>query len=143
MIRKLAEFDLFVFSWRELSRLAVKHGFFNVYDQMIFLNARLIKNYYRSGYICQVSSYFLERLLESLNKIVKTSIRIRFAPKRETFHLDEKFKDGSYKQLRAIEILCAYYGFKSAPRDLLKLIKDPNLFALAKGKSTLHMDCIY
>ena len=133
LIRKLASLGLYVFSWEEVSNAAVNFNFIDLNEKIILLHARQIKNYYRQGCDIQVSIFFLERLLGMLGKILGNKIKFNFGNKQEIIQLHEKCKDGTYKQLRALELLCAYYGFESSSPKFLNWIKDPNYFCAMKG----------
>ena len=133
LIRKLAFFGLYVFSWEEVANSAVEHKFIALDEKIILLHARQIKNYYRQGCDIQVSVFYLERLLGILGEILGNKINFRFGSKQEIIQLHEKCNDGSYKQLRALELLCAYYGFSSSPPKFLNWIRDPNYFCASTG----------
>ena len=133
LIRKLASLGLYVFSWEQVSSTAVNLNFIDLNEKIILLHARQIKNYYRQGCDIQLSIFFLERLLGILGKILGKRIEYNFSNKKEIIQLHEKCTDGSYKQLRAIELLCAYYGFESSPPKFLNWIRDPNYFCATKG----------
>ncbi len=133
LIRKLASLGLYVFSWEEVSNAAVNFNFIDLNEKTILLHARQIKNYYRQGWDIQISIFFLERLLGMLGKILGNKIKFNFGNKQEIIQLHDKCKDGTYKQLRALELLCAYYGFESSPSKFLNWIKDPNYFCAMKG----------
>ena len=133
LIRKLASFGLYVFAWEQVASAAMKHNFITSNEKIIILHARQIKNYYRQGCDIQVSVFFLERVLDILGKIIDNKINFRFGKKQEIIQLHEKCNNGSYKQLRALELLCAYYGFSSSPPKFLSWIRDPNYFCTAKG----------
>ena len=143
LIRKFAELDLFVFSWDDLSNCAVKYGYFNTAEKVVVMTARQVKNYYRYGYDIKVSLYLVEKLMQILRKITGKKIGINFSSKKEIVNLHSKFHDGSYKQLRAIELLCAYYNFKSVPLNYLQWIRDPNYFALTKGEKVEMINLTY
>ncbi|MBA3015240.1 MAG: hypothetical protein FP815_09850 [Desulfobulbaceae bacterium] len=128
LIRKLASLGLYVFSWEQVSSAAVNFNYIDINEKNILLHARHIKNYYRQGCDIQLSIYFLERLLGILSKILGTKTGFNFCDKKEILRLHEKCTDGSYKQLRAIELLCAYYGFESSPPEFIYWIRDPNYF---------------
>ena len=133
LIRKLASLGLYIFSWEQVSSTAVNFNFIDFNEKIILLHARQIKNYYRQGYDIQLSIFFLERLLGILGKILGNKIGFNFANKKEIIKLHEKFTNGSYKQLRAIELLCAYYGFDSSPAQFISWIRDPNYFCTING----------
>jgi len=133
LIRKLASLGLYVFAWEKIASIAMKHNFITLNEKSIILHARQIKNFYRQGCEIQVSVFFLERLLEILGKILGNKINFHFGKKQEIIQLHEKCNNSSYKQLRALELLCACYGFSSSPPKFLNWIRDPNSFCTAKG----------
>ena len=133
LIRKFASLGLYVFSWEQVSNTAVNFNYIDLNERIILLHARQIKNFYRQGYNLQLSIYFFEKLLGILCKIVGEKINYNFANKKEILQLHENFNDGSYKQLRGIELLCAYYGFESSPQEFIKWIRDPNYFCATQG----------
>jgi hypothetical protein len=128
LIRKLASFGLYIFSWEQVSSAAVNFNFIDLNEKILLLHARQIKNYYRQGCDIQLSIFFLERLLGILGKILGKKIGFNYCEKKEIIKLHEKCIDGSYKQLRAIELLCTYYGFESSPAEFISWIRDPNYF---------------
>jgi hypothetical protein len=67
-----------------------------------------------------------------LGGILGSKIDFRFGKKHDIIQLPEKCNDGSYKQLRAIEFLCAFYGFSLSPQEFINWIKDPNYFCAIK-----------
>ena len=124
---------MYVFSWEKVASTAVRFNYIDVNEKIILLHARQIKNFYRQGQNIQISICFFERLLTILGKIVGVKIKFNFEKKGDIIQLHEKYNDGSYKQLRAIELLCAYYGFNSVPKEFVKWIKDPNFFCATQG----------
>ena len=143
LIRKLALIGRYVFSWSEVSNAAININTIDLNDKKILLHARQIKNYYRQGYDSQVSEFFLERLLIILNKILGTKIYYNFGNKHNITKLPEKCKNGTYKQLRSIELLCAYYGFDSSPKQFLEWVKDPNYFSNTSNCSLTKFTSCY
>jgi len=133
LIRKLASLGLYVFSWEGVATAALDFNFITFNEKIILLHARQIKNYYRQGSDIQVSIFFLERLLMIISKILCKKIDFSFGKKQEIIQLHEKCNDGSYKQLRSLELLCAFYGFDSSPQKILNWIRDPNYFCATKG----------
>lgn len=132
LIRKFASHGLYIFSWEHISNTALQFNLIDLNEKNILLHSREIKNFYRQGYKIQISICFFESLLGILSKIMGEKIKFRFVKKSEILQLHEKFENGSYKQLRAIELLCAFYGFESCPKTFIKWIKDPNYFSVTQ-----------
>ena len=102
---------------------------FDSNDQIILANGRHLKNIYRQGIDVKISINFVERLIQILNKISNIKVSLRFDKNQNISKLPETFQEGSYKQLRSIELLCASYGFHNVPNNLLEEVKDPNNFS--------------
>lgn len=129
LIRKYASNGKYIFSWKGIVNEANRIDMVDNNDQIIISHGRQLKNVYRQGGNVRVSLSFVERLLQILSKIVDKKISIYFEGKRNIKKLPEKLSEGSYKQLRSIELLCAYYGFQNSPENILEEIKDPNGFS--------------
>lgn len=129
LIRQLASEGEYIFSWQGISNEAIRLNLIDINDQSILIHARKIKNLYRQGYKLKISIFFVERLLVILNKISKKQISLSFDDKRNIVKLPETFNEGTYQQLRSIELLCVCYGFSNSPSRLLEEIKDPNTFS--------------
>jgi hypothetical protein len=129
LIRRYASNGKYIFSWNGMIAQGSSVNIFDTNDQIILAHGRHLKNFYRQGLDVKVSVQFVERLIQILNKIIIKKISIRFDEKQNISKLPESLKEGSYKQLRSIELLCACYGFNKAPQSLLEEIKDPNNFS--------------
>lgn len=129
LIRKFASNEKYIFSWNGIMAHGRSVNMFDTNDQIILAHGRHLKNIYRQGVDVRISMQFVERLIQILNKVIDKKVSIRFDEKQNISKLPETLDEGSYKQLRSIELLCACYGFHNAPKNLLEDIKDPNTFS--------------
>ena len=97
-------------------------------DVLLFLTARHLKNRYRQGDMPHVSLSYLERLMDGAQRAFGIVRGFRFAGRTAIRSLPERFYDGTYKQLRALELMCAEYGFDGSLSTLLAWIRQPSYF---------------
>jgi hypothetical protein len=128
LIRKLARYGMYIYSWNEIFQAAQKHGMIKVDDISVFLRARHLKNLYRQGDRQRVTLSFLERLLDGAERACGASLRFGFPGREEIRSLPERFDDGTYKQLRALELMCAEYSFDASLGVQLAWIRQPSYF---------------
>jgi hypothetical protein len=128
LIRKLAHSGIHVFSWKDVLDKAADMGLICEKNTKLFLIARAIKNLYRQGQIRPVPLSFIDRLVDSSKLVFDGSINYNFSKRKHIQTFTEKCHDGSYKQLRAIELLCAAYDFDSSMQNYLDWIKEPSYF---------------
>lgn len=138
LIRRLACSGEFFFSWSQVFAEATKRQMIKEGDVQLFLTARHIKNKYRQGCIPSLPSWYLEALLDAANRACGVTLKPRFAPRAELRSLPERFTDGSYKQLRALELMCAEYSFDQALDRLICLIRHPAYFCANGPNITLQ-----
>lgn len=146
LIRKLAKEGLYIFSWRGVLAHSSNLGFLPRDAERVVLYARMIKNQYRrSG---QMTGEL--RLLESLAEIVRVTTgdgdrvpRIQFSSRRNNGRLPERLPDHSYKQLRALEFLCAQYPSDPSLAPLERFFKEPNSFCSAKHQNAEVLNFVY
>lgn len=129
LIRKYASNGQYIFSWNGIVAKGNRINIIDTNDQIVLAHGRYLKNFYRQGVNIKLSVQFVERLIQILNKILNKRISFRFDEKQNISKLPEILNEGSYKQLRAIELLCASYGFDNSPNSFLEEIKDPNSFS--------------
>lgn len=127
IIRKLAIKGIYEFSWTAILKNSVKLGMITHRDSAYILMGRKIKNTYRRKLYLKPNTDILESLNEILHKI-DTGRKITFSTHRKIINQPENFENGSYAQLRAIELLCAEYSFDSTLERLSKLTSQPNYF---------------
>lgn len=128
LIRRLASCGEYVFSWSQVFDEAEKRCMIQRTDIPLFLAARHIKNRYRQGSIPALPVSYLEALLKASNRACGVTLKPRFASRVELRSLPEKYADGSYKQLRAMELMCAEYFFDKALDPLLSFVRQPAYF---------------
>lgn len=128
LIRRLACDGEYVFSWRQVFAEASKRQMIKGEDVQLLMTARHLKNRYRQGYISKLSLSYLEALFEASNRACGVILKPRFARRIDLRSLPEKYDDGTYKQLRALELMCAEYSFDKALNPLLNFIRHPAYF---------------
>lgn len=128
LIRRLACMGEYVFSWGSIFAAAAKREIIKTEDVGLLLMARHIKNRYRQGHISNLSLSYLDALLEASGRACGVSLKAQFATRAALRSFPEKYADNSYKQLRAIELMCAEYGFDRALDPLLNLVQQPAYF---------------
>jgi hypothetical protein len=128
LIRKIANEGLFVFSWTSVLSEGTKMGFINENDSTILRLARRYKNIYRQGLIPKIRKGFINLLEEITQKVIDTKRKIKFGTHKQITSLPEQLNDGTYSQLRAIELLCSHYGFDKNMKKYSELVKDPTYF---------------
>lgn len=128
LIRRLANQGEYVFSWRKIFITACRRGMIKKEDVLLFIKARQLKNQYRLGKIPQVSLNYFESLLIAATRACGSALRQQFTYRAKLRSLPEQFVDGTYKQLRAIELMCAEYSFHQSTDTLLALVRQPAYF---------------
>ncbi len=128
LIRKLAALGTYVFSWVGVLETAACFGQTRANDMQTFLFARRVKNMYRKGHPLQVGEPFLDDLSEAAAPVFGMGNFVFFGSRQSIRTLPERFPDGSYKQLRAIELLCAEYSFEPALARYREWTKEPSYF---------------
>lgn len=130
LIRKLANKGVFVFSWKDVLAQSEKYNFINETDVNIMYQARRYKNAYRSGLVSKkINSSFLSSLEEINKKVVDKKRKIQTGNHKTILATPEKMAEGSYSQLRAIELLCSHYHFPENMKRYSMLVKDPAYFS--------------
>jgi hypothetical protein len=128
LIRRLADQGCYVFSWSQVFKEAQERGMIKNEDIQVFLIARYLKNQYRQGIVPVIPQSYLEYILNGAQRAFNISFKLKFARRMEMRSLPEKYCDGSYKQLRALELMCAEYGFHKSLGSLLLLTSQPAYF---------------
>jgi hypothetical protein len=129
LIRKLANAGVFVFSWNDVIAQSLTHNFINEADAIIMRKARIHKNAYRLGIILKLHDNFVGALEKLTQKVIDKKRKIKFGSHKEVLTSPEREKEGSYSQLRAIELLCSHYRFHVSMKRYNDLIKDPAYFS--------------
>lgn len=128
LIRRLASLDYYAFSWFKIFQESNRRGIIRGHDIPILLQARILKNKYRQGLLPRISYTYFNALIESASRACGTALNLRFAQPKALMSLPEKIKNGTYKQLRAFELLCAQYPADSQLTSVRKIIKEPSYF---------------
>ena len=134
LIRKLANHGEYVFSWEQILRAARRHGMIGSDDAPVFLAARHRKNLYRQGILPRTELGYLERLVEGADKVFESHTGCRFARRPVLRALPDRCGEGTYKQLRALELVCAEYEFDHSLGRLIAMVRQPSYF-VANGPS--------
>lgn len=138
LIRKLANSGFFVFSWKDIIFESRKRKLISENDATVMYQARMYKNGYRLGLIPKVNERFLELLEEIMQKVIDRKRRIKLGSHKEVLASPEKVKEGSYSQLRAIELLCSHYRFHESMKKYSSLVKDPAYFSAFGSSKALQ-----
>jgi len=128
LIRELASNGLFLFSWKQILEKAELLGWITAREKFLFLQARKLKNAYRRGEKPQIQHDFFNCFSEAAFKTLRISRKTMLADRKAIFGLADHFLDRSYKQLRAIELLCAEYEFDNSLSHFGELVKNPTQF---------------
>lgn len=128
LIRKLANQGIYVFSWKAVFRESLKRQFIKKSCVPDLLRARRYKNMYRRGLLPNISDSFIRNIEEISQEVIDPRRKIRIGSHKEIIMLPEKYNDGSYAQLRAIELLCSYYDFDKSMERYRSITTDPSYF---------------
>ncbi len=126
LIRRIAESGEYVFDWENIAKVAFKYGCITYRDIEIISLSRKLKNRYRMGIYDEISRGLIDGLLSILNSLQREKIKLNYAKKNELLFLPDRFNNGSYKQLKALEAICCYYSFSPSMNHYIELVKDPN-----------------
>lgn len=129
LIRKLANAGTFVFSWNEVIAQSLTRNLINEADAIVMRKARIYKNGYRLGVIPKLHDSFVEALEKLTQKVIDKKRKIKFGNHKEVMASPERENEGSYSQLRAIELLCSHYRFHASMKKYTDLVKDPAYFS--------------
>lgn len=128
LIRKIAIRGDYYFSWPDIIGRSLRLGLIRKSDCRLILYARRLKNAYRARFIPKVSIPFLNALEDLCKRVIDPKRKIIRGTHREITSLPERYQEGSYAQLRAIELLCSHYSFDSSMARYTATTKDPNYF---------------
>lgn len=138
LIRRLADLGMYIFSWESVMETAADLGQIRNIDIELYLLSRRIKNLYRQGHSPDIREAFFEELSEAAMRVFKIGDFVSFNSRKSIRNLPERFPDGSYKQLRGLEILCAEYDFEPALAKYSQWVKEPSYFCSGSFKNLLH-----
>lgn len=128
LIRKIASHGIYVFDWIGISRNALFLRYISLFDIDLILYSRHLKNRYRAGCYDDVPLCVIDSLVSLMSRISNNKMAYRFVEDRQILLMPERFSDGSYKQLRAIEALCCLYSFDPKMKRYIETVKNPNYF---------------
>lgn len=140
LIRKLANIGIFEFSWKSILSESSKFGFINKNDTKVMLLARRYKNIYREGLVPSIKNSFIDSLEEIVQKVIDNKRKIKYGTHKQITSLPEKLNDGTYSQLRSIELLCSHYNFDESMEKYLELTKNPSYFCNVGPNKLLQSD---
>lgn len=133
LIRKIANYGIYEFSWNRIFAVATELDIVPTLDIYILRVARIYKNLYRLGYRPKISESYIQRLLNCSFNVLSSNSKIEFSSLRRLDRFYHECKEGSYRQLRALELInIAYFGDKSL-RNYNRIICDPNYFGNIGG----------
>lgn len=126
LIRRLAEQGEYVFGWENIFIKAIKHGLITNNDACYLKISRQLKNAYRESLFYAIDNSFIATLLEISSKVFKVKIKLGKENKKEILGFPDYYKDGTYMQLRALELMCSYYSFDKSLASYIELVKNPS-----------------
>ena len=129
LIRKLANRGVFVFSWSDVISQSIRYNFIDQNDALLIRQARRIKNSYRMGVMPRLSATYLNDLEKLSQRVIDRRRNFLFGSHKRILSSPEHEKEGSYSQLRAIELLCAYYHFNAQMKKYAVIVQDPAYFS--------------
>lgn len=138
LIRRLASNGCYVFAWPDILRGGINQGLLNSRDVPALLLARRMKNMYRSGRFPNVGIPLLNHLVGVSQTLIDRSVNIRLVSSQGRLTIADRYRDGSYSQLRGIELLCAHYDFHSSVGSLRSATKDPSYFSAVGPNNAIH-----
>jgi hypothetical protein len=136
LIRKIAEYGKYVFGWDQIFSISLKLSFLKEQDIKILKSSKKIKNAYRASVYTQIPILFLEELLNIASRVFKQKLKIGKECEKSILRSPEEYQDNSYKQLRALELLCSHYSFDKSLSGYIELIKKPNYACSRKALSS-------
>lgn len=128
LIRKLANEGIYVFSWSRVLRESEVRGFINRNDVNVLYMARHFKNMYRGGVFPIINGHLIEALEFITQKVIDDKRKIKAGRHKDITSLPDKQIEGSYAQLRSIELLCSHYNFDKSMAKYVIATKDPSYF---------------
>lgn len=132
-IRIFASRGIYVFAWEEIFKKLHEHGFISENNINALLLSRKIKNAYRLRMFYKLEFSFVCCLIDIAKKIIKFHCRLTFCNRKSVIlSLPDKFPERSYKQLRAYEIICSYYSFRSEVNNIADMVSNPCYFSHSK-----------
>lgn len=137
LIRKLAEYGLYIFSWEHVFNKSADFGLIRKEHIPVLLCSRVIKNAYRTGFIPRIDKGLFDKIVVISSHVFGKNGNVRFAGRREVFTLPAKCEERSYKQLRALELMCAEYQFHGSLDIYRESICNPSYFC-AMGIRSKH-----
>lgn len=141
LIKRLASKGFYVFAWDSVFHTAAALGEIRGSDVRVFLLARKIKNLYRKDRFPMISNGFVDALSEAAGRVFRIGNIVFFSQRRRISVLPEQFPDGSYKQLRGLELLCAEYAFEPSLADYRLWVKEPSYFCARGSSKRMQLAC--
>ena len=115
-----------MFGWENIFTESIKHGFITNNDASYLKISRQLKNAYRESLFYTIDKSFISTLLEISSKVFKVKIKLGKENKKEILGFPDYYKDGTYMQLRALELMCSYYSFDKSLASYIELVKNPS-----------------
>jgi len=138
LIRKLANKGLYLFSWKDVLDESVKQNMLNTTDVKIMYQARRYKNAYRLELLPAISNSFIALLEGISRKVIDSRRLVKRGGHKQIISSPENQIEGSYSQLRAIELLTSHYYFHYSMKKHLMLAKDPSYFCAVGPNKALQ-----
>lgn len=133
LIRKLANEGIYSFGWESIFRNAIKVKLLSEKDIPLLFYARIQKNKYRTFFNSRIHDHIIDLLLKITSRLANTPIKIGYGTEKQLLNSLNDYKGGSYKELRAIELLCINREYSGELMRYKRLISDPNYSCSTKA----------
>ena len=128
LIRELAGEGFYLFSWTDILEKAELMGWIIPSDKSLFLRARRLKNSYRRGQNPRIDGVFFNLFSQAALRALRTKRQPQWADRGVIYKLPDRFPDNSYKQLRALELLCGEFNCDDSIGHIRQWVKEPSYF---------------
>lgn len=122
IIRRLAEYGCYLYSWKRLGIAALSYGIINYDITGTILRSRMIKNLYRAQKFVLVDEGFLIDLCSIVRDITRKNVVIRYSNRGNISKNDFLYSRDNYIKLRALEMLRASYDSDSRSPELNQIL---------------------
>lgn len=133
LIRRIAEYGEYVFGWENIFEKSKEYCLLPSDAIPVLMASRKLKNSYRANVIKSIEHNFISNILEISSKLFGLNIKLGKENKKEILNLPGNYQDGSYIQLRAVELLCSYYSFDSSLSNYIEMVRKPNYSCATKA----------
>lgn len=133
LIRKLANEGIYSFGWEEIFSNAIKLKFLSEKDVPLLLYARIQKNKYRTLSNTIIHDHIIQLLLNITSRLTSTTLKVGYGNEKQLLQSLNGYRNGSYKELRTIELFCLNREYSGQLINYRKLISNPNYSCSTKA----------